>query len=161
MEYYNIDSSSTFLVSQKALISYKNKILILGKRNGNLVTWELPGGLLEMNENLMEGLSREVNEETVKHAVNLVKDAETGLKISENHLFTIWDHYIEGFRFKDGRILNCRVIEIAYKCNTLTNQVTLSSEHDNYNWVDLCELSQYTFHENSRFAIDRLIENHT
>jgi len=148
MEYYNLDSSSTFLVSQKALISYKNKILILGKRNGNLVTWELPGGLLEMNENLMEGLSREVNE-------------ETGLKISENHLFTIWDHYIEGFRFKDGRILNCRVIEIAYKCNTLTNQVTLSSEHDNYNWVDLCELSQYTFHENSRFAIDRLIENHT
>jgi hypothetical protein len=54
MEYYNLDQSKTFLVSQKALLTQDERLLILKMPTGFLQSaepvWELPGGLLEMDE---------------------------------------------------------------------------------------------------------------
>jgi 8-oxo-dGTP diphosphatase len=147
LEYFDLKSDSAFLISQKAVIYYKENILVLGRRTEERLIWELPGGLLEIQEEMIAGLLREVKE-------------ETGLTIKVNDLFTTWDHNIEDFRLKDGRKLNCRIIELAYKCFANNDRVKVSNEHDVFEWVCLDDLTNYTFHENSKHAIDVLKVTH-
>jgi 8-oxo-dGTP diphosphatase len=143
LDLYNLNFGATFLISQKAVIFYKDKILVLGRRTEKRLIWELPGGLLEIQEEMIAGLMREVKE-------------ETGLTIKVNDLFTTWDHNIEDFRLKDGRKLNCRIIELAYKCCSNNVRIKVSNEHDVFEWACLDDLTNYTFHENSKHAIDVL-----
>ena len=79
MDYYKLDKNETFLVSLKAFIRKDVKILIIrfpepentnwiGEWNG---TWGLPGGLLEINEDIEKGLAREVKStEAIVNALN-------------------------------------------------------------------------------------------
>jgi 8-oxo-dGTP diphosphatase len=67
MNYYDLDKTRAFLVSQKALIAEGDRLLVLkntADRAGGKAQWEIPGGLLEMDEDLESGLKREINEET-------------------------------------------------------------------------------------------------
>ena len=52
--------------------------------------WELPGGLLEVDEDLEKGIKREVLE-------------ETGLKIKIKKLKLAFSHNLSNFEFNDGR----------------------------------------------------------
>jgi 8-oxo-dGTP pyrophosphatase MutT (NUDIX family) len=145
MEYYDLKADSTFLISQKAIILYNNNFLILGRKVKDTFIWELPGGLLEMNETMLNGLVREVKE-------------ETGLDIETSELFDTWDHYLDNFIFKDGRKLKCRFIELAFKCKCSNDQVIISNEHDTYKWVNVESLDKLSFSVNSKHAIEKFIK---
>ena len=51
MDYYDLAATKTFLVSQKALIIEDQRFLLL--LDAHRRKWELPGGLLEMDETVI------------------------------------------------------------------------------------------------------------
>lgn len=148
-QFYNLPSTQTFLVSQKALVFHGNQILILKghtqDKEGKFL-WELPGGFLEIDENREKGLHREVEE-------------EAGLEIAIDSLMTAWDHWVQNFKFRDGRVVDVRIFEVAYLCSSRTQEVTLSQEHSEFKWIETTRLPQFAFAPNSKSAIDFWIQN--
>jgi 8-oxo-dGTP diphosphatase len=143
MDFYSIDKRKSFLVGLKALVVEENRLLVLKNTVGvfnKKSQWELPGGILEINEKIKEGLFREVEE-------------ETGLRVSVGDIFTIWDHWKEGFKLKDGRILDIRIIEIAFFCQKIGGELKLSDEHSQFKWATKEELKKLDFSLNSKSAI--------
>jgi 8-oxo-dGTP diphosphatase len=149
MDIYDIDSSRVFLVSLKAFIVEEGKLLVLEnateKRSGSS-QWELPGGLLEIGEALEEGLIREVQE-------------ETGLGISVGGIVAAWDHWERDFEFADGRIVDARIVEIAFACQVVAGEVKLSDEHSQFKWASREELQKLDHAANSREAIEAYLES--
>lgn len=148
MELFKLDAGFAFLISQKALIVENDKLLVLENTLNNS-SWELPGGLLEMDEPLEDGTVRKVLE-------------ETGLTISVDRLLTTWDHWYHPFVVDDGRKLNVRIIELAYVCTRIKGEVKLSHEHQSYRWATREELRNLPLSPNSDRAIRCFIdeENH-
>lgn len=140
MDYYNLDKKKVFLISQKAIITNKNKILVL--RLGDFgdkkwsYKWQLPGGLLEMEEDFKVGLKREVKE-------------ETGLSIRIGKVFSVAEIRNNGFVFKDKRKLAVRIVNIGFICTTLSRNVKLSDEHINFKWVNKREFGKLKFSPDS------------
>lgn len=148
MDLYDINSSKAFLVSLKALIIDGDKVLVLqntAEEQESKVRWELPGGLLEIGEDFEDGLLREVREETC-------------LEISVGGFLTAWDHWEHNFIVRDGRVLDARVIEIAFACRLVAGDVQLSDEHNRYRWATAQELQQLDFAPNSRGAVTAYLE---
>jgi 8-oxo-dGTP diphosphatase len=148
VELLKLAASFAFLISQKALIVENEKLLVLGNTlddHSGGSSWELPGGLLEMNEPLVAGILREVLE-------------ETGLTISVGRLFATWDHWHHGFIVNDGRKLDVRIVGLAYICKRVDGDVTLSYEHQMYRWASREELRKLPLAPNSDIAIRAFVE---
>lgn len=109
----NIVSNDISAVAKAVIIDESNRVLFL--KRSNYVDkfsgeWDLPGGHLKENESLLEGLSREVKEET-----NLpVQNAEFIEKQGNLHFFYAkydstpvkLSHEHTDFRFFDQKDLN-------------------------------------------------------
>lgn len=109
-EYFDLKPDQAFLISQKALIINENKLLILkgvlGRQIDGEFVWELPGGLLEYDEDIEKGLIREVYE-------------ETGLNIVNPEIFDITSYSKEKkFVFKDKRQVKVKKLVTYYLCQT-------------------------------------------
>lgn len=76
-------------VAKVVIIDSKNRVLFLKKRNkkSNSFKWDLPGGHIRVNENILKGLKREVLEET-----NLELSEYTFFKKYKNINF-FWSSY--------------------------------------------------------------------
>ena len=110
-------------IAAKAFI-IKNKKVLLVKRSEidtqSPSIWEIPGGRINKNENVDEGLIREVYE-------------ETNLKITPLLPFSL-RHFVR----TDGE----KIILINYICKYKSGKVKLSSEHTKFKWVDFLELKK-------------------
>jgi len=109
-------------VGAKALIHHEGRILLIRESSkyvdGTEVgKWDVPGGRIEPEEKVREGLIREVQE-------------ECGLAVSPGALLGVYD----GFpRIGDS---DCHVVRIYFLCKADTDQVALSGDHDAYAWVE-------------------------
>ena len=103
----------------KALILYKNKILILKQKDPFGGEYEIPGGRKNSGESDENALKREVLE-------------ETGLNIEIIKLLNTWTWDI----LKKGIHLNGKT----YLCIPKTNDIKISEEYINYKWVTKEEL---------------------
>ncbi len=94
------------------------RILILKKNE----KWLLPGGRLEENETWLEGLRREVKEETgiVNFEIKKILDIRTSDDL-ETYVAT-------------------------FLCNALDDSmVKLSDEHQEFAWIDIKDIDDYEF----------------
>ncbi|NIN95175.1 MAG: NUDIX domain-containing protein [Anaerolineae bacterium] len=149
MDFYDIDSNKAFLVSLKAFIVEEGKLLVLenaAEKSGGSSQWELPGGLLEIGESLEEGLIREVQE-------------ETGFEISVGSIIAAWDHWEHDFEFAGGRVVDARIVEIAFTCQVVAGEVKLSDEHSQFKWASREELQKLDYAPNSREAIRAYLQS--
>lgn len=154
MDYYDLNKNETFLISTRAFIRDKDKILILKVpdfREGDFVgewndKWSTPGGLLEMHEDLKDSLIREIKE-------------ETGLDIKIKKLFGLGEMFHKGFVFKDKRKLNIRVIELGFLCDYIGGAVTLSEEHSEFKWATKNELAELQFSPDSKDLLEQYIKS--
>jgi ADP-ribose pyrophosphatase YjhB (NUDIX family) len=102
-----------------AIFDNEKNLLILKRasHDSHPGIWEIPGGALNFNEDLNQGVQREVYE-------------ETGLSVNALLPFAAYSEIsTKGYQ----------VIRIAYLCKLLNDShlVKLSSEHDEYQWIDL------------------------
>jgi 8-oxo-dGTP diphosphatase len=108
-------------VSQKAVIvnaDGKFLVLLRGKTApSSPLKWDLPGGDLEVGEDPTDSMMREIQEETALPVEGLVPfDVEGSLNETGHYWVTI-----------------------AYKARAVSNAVTISWEHDEYQWVNVEE----------------------
>ena len=110
-------------VAGKAIISKNGKILLVKRSLNNEFDpglWEFPGGKIMFGENLTEGLKREVME-------------EVGLIVSVMTPFNTWNFQKEPFW----------VTGVSFHCDYLGGDVSLSPEHDAFEWIDPQEYINY------------------
>ncbi|MBI4652822.1 NUDIX hydrolase [Candidatus Kuenenbacteria bacterium] len=104
-------------VSQKAILFNENgKILTIRRTKtapSRPLYWDLPGGDLYFGEEVKEGITREIKE-------------ETGLEVQDLLLFDV----ISGLNDK-----NEFWVTICYIARPITVDVVLSYEHDDFKWV--------------------------
>jgi len=123
----------THLVAVNAFLLKDNKFLLL-KRNDLPLIWGPPGGKLQINENPISGLKREVKE-------------ETGLNIEVKIPVTTWF----------GKFNDKKIFAVDYLCNHKSGKIILSEEHNSYKWLsiqDLIENSKEYFVSESGFKLE-------
>jgi 8-oxo-dGTP diphosphatase len=86
----------------------------------NVGRYHLPGGRLDIGEHFEDGLFREVKE-------------ETGLQIE-----IIQPIYVGEWRPVIKGVKN-QIVAIFFLCRAISTKVTLSDEHDDYQWVSPTE----------------------
>ena len=109
-------------VGAKAVVHHQGKVLLVresanyedGVEEGK---WDMVGGRIESDEEVRVGLVREVKE-------------ESGLDVKPGELMGAFDGWpaIRGEK--------CHVVRLYFLCEASTDQVTLSQDHDKYEWVD-------------------------
>lgn len=104
-------------VSQKAIIcDNKDRFLVLRRTSiapSDSDFWDLPGGDLEFGEDAINGIIREIKEET-ELIVENIEPFDVESHIDENGEF--W-------------------VTIAYKCKYKAGKIKLSFEHNEYKWA--------------------------
>ena len=104
-------------IAQKAVIFNKEgKLLAIRRSNTDPhrpLTWDLPGGDLEVNEDPREGMLREIQEEVAIEVRNLKVLDVTSRRNDKNELW----------------------IGISYTAEAATTDVVLSYEHDQFEWL--------------------------
>lgn len=121
-----------FRLAVKAFILDDSDNLLIVKRDFNDVQkpniWEIPGGRLELGEDPIKGLLREVKE-------------ETNLDIEVLHPFNV-----RHFTRSDNQVITM----IIFLCKAKSVEVKLSDEHLDFDWISLNEckdkLNEF-FHE--------------
>ncbi len=88
--------------------------------------WDIPGGTLEYNENIMESLVREIKEESGLSVKN-IKPVQISSGYSDKQ---------KAFR-----------IEIGFKCDYDGGKVKISDEHTAFKWVTKDEFPQMNAQE--------------
>ena len=108
-----------FAIGVKAyIIDEQNKMLFIKRKKDNPHnpgTWDHPGGRLNPGEDIIQGLKREIKEET-----NLEVDVIIPL---EAHSFTR----------QDGQ----HITLVCFLCKKNSNDFRLSEEHSEYKWIDI------------------------
>lgn len=107
-----------FKVNQNAILQNEEGLLLILKKDGK---WMLVGGRLEGNETWLEGLRREVREET-----------------------GILDFSIEKILNVDNSDSQETYI-VTFLCKTNSVEVKLSDEHQDYAWLNIGDIDKFTF----------------
>ncbi|MCS1350132.1 NUDIX domain-containing protein [Mechercharimyces sp. CAU 1602] len=113
-----------YKIAAKAIIFEQEKVLVLTRslaerRSSEHHGWDFPGGGLEPSELLMDGLAREVKE-------------ETGLTVRVAGPAYIYDEVKE----------DKHLVVIKFSCYEPKGDVRLSEEHDRFEWIEMSKLDQ-------------------
>ncbi len=109
-----------FRLAVKALIVREGEVLLIQRRKNDAHKpgeWDIPGGRLEVGEDPMKGLKREISE-------------EVGLTIEP--ILPVDVHH---FTRDDGQVITM----IIFLCKAVTHEITLSPEREQFEWKSLKE----------------------
>ena len=87
--------------------------------------WSIPGGMLELGENLKDGVKREVLE-------------ETGLKVRPQEALTVLDRIQ-----KNGKRVQYHYVIVDYLCRPIGGRLKSGSDVLDARWVEREELTRY------------------
>jgi 8-oxo-dGTP diphosphatase len=118
-----------FLAAKAIIRNREGKFLILRESGSydegtNIGKWDVPGGRLEEEETLHDGLAREVSEEVgLKFVVERLLDARENFPVIKNQ--------------------KTHIVRLYYLCSTTDTDVILSTDHDRFEWITKEELQNY------------------
>lgn len=128
----------------KAVIVKDGKVLILreaatygdGTQRGR---YHMPGGRIEPGENFEQALRREVRE-------------EAGIEVEVEHPIYVgeWRPVIKGVPHQ--------IVATFFVCTPKSTEIMLSTEHDDYQWIDPEKRSDYDVMDPEDKVIDRFAE---
>lgn len=126
-----------------ALIEKDNKLLL--EKRSDSSRWAIIGGAIKKDESLVDGLYREVNE-------------ETGLKISSYELFGTFSDPSRVIEFPDGNVK--RIITIAYKVEVEPySELICSEESLELKFLDSSELRSIAIAETHLPILEHYLKN--
>jgi cob(I)alamin adenosyltransferase len=110
-----------YVANKAFLVNPSGKILLVrdSKQSNSVHLWDVPGGRMDRGENILDGLAREVIEET-----GIVIDP----KKAKRFFVDLWG--------VNGDILNEPVVGMFYVVDVGECEVTLSHEHIEFLWYD-------------------------
>lgn len=128
-------------IACKGLIMHDGKLLILREaetyvEGSNTGKWHLPGGRLNPGEPFLDGLKREILE-------------ETGLTV------TVGDVLYVGEWFPVIRDIPNQIVGMFFACFATSRDVKVSEEHDEFKWVSEDELGNFQIMDPDPEAIRR------
>ena len=91
------------------VIDADGRVLVIKRRDNG--QWEAPGGILELDETLEQGVQREVKE-------------ETGIQVTVNGLTGVYKN------------MNRGIVALVYRCSIAAGHPRTSSETTSVRWVD-------------------------
>lgn len=116
------------IFGQKAfIINAKKQILILKRQNSEIYNdlWDVPGGKLEQGDTLLEAITREIKE-------------ESGMQLEK--IIAV----LSSSKFQGQAADNPIIFRNIYLVKAQGN-VVISTEHQEFKWIEAGELKQYTF----------------
>ena len=118
-----------FVGAKAVVVRPDGKILIVREGSAyeegtNIGKWDVPGGRIAPEEALLDGLAREVME-------------ESGLKVTVGSVLHVADNFPE---IKGEKV---HVVRIYFACTITESEVVLSSDHDEHAWIDASEYDDY------------------
>jgi len=125
-------------VATKALIKKNGRILIIKRTSKEDVfanEWDFPGGKLKFGEHPINGVKREVFE-------------ETGLKIKVIKPLDVWTF------FKNNKKI--QVIGITFFAKAVSDKIRLGKEHTEYKWILPKEIDKYPVHKGIKNLVKKL-----
>lgn len=133
-------SDIKLFVATKAFINFNGKILILRESSkyddgSNSGKYDAVGGRIKPGQKFDESLAREILE-------------ETGLTVQIGKPFHVgeWRPIVKDEQWQ--------IVGIFFECFTHSNQVMLSIDHDDYQWIDPKKYNNYQIIDNLRGAFD-------
>jgi 8-oxo-dGTP diphosphatase len=128
----------------RGLVFYKDKVLFIRESScygggTNIGRYDLIGGKVAPGESVHDALLREARE-------------ETSLPITIIRPFHVdeWRPVIQGQQFQ--------IVGIFFECTTSTDEVTLSSDHDEYVWIDPSHYTRYDLIAPQRAAFQAYLQ---
>lgn len=134
-------------VATKAFIVHGGRVLILREANAyqdgtNIGRFDVPGGRLQSGQRFDESLLREVKE-------------ETGLDVKIGRPF-----FVNEWRpVKNGE--QWQIVGTFFECETASDQVVLSEDHDAFEWIGPQDFQQYNLIPNLLPAFEAYLKEHT
>ncbi len=140
----DINEIPRILLVTRCIIERLNGNLLIVKRSStdshNKSQWEFAGGKLDIDENLLEGLKREIKE-------------ETGLCIHGIRTLA----FPVSYKNTKGKYKGCLHVVLFYVAKVLEDKVKRSTEHDAHKWVSQTEILSYDLTTESRKAFIALL----
>jgi 8-oxo-dGTP diphosphatase len=117
------------IVSAKALVVNDGKLLLLRRSSSDPrrpLTWDFPGGVVEAGENPETSCRRETQE-------------EAGIALGNLEIFAV--------RHSPPDNDKPAVLRLFYTGEVVDQKITLSFEHDKFEWIDPAEAEHYDMPE--------------
>lgn len=134
-------------IAAKAFIVDNNEVLIIKesesyKTGVHIGKFDLPGGKIKWEENILDGLRREVKE-------------ETSLRIEIGDAFFTNESSPE---FKDEK---WHIIRIFFRCKLMgkRSDVRLSNDHNELRWIKAIEYKKYNIIDNLHPCFEEIISS--
>ncbi len=110
-------------VGQKAFIEKDGKVLVIRDPIEGI---DFPGGKIQ------EGEAKEKDANSLSISLKREVKEETNLEIEVLDPFFVWYHVFPQGHRNYGK----RVYLVGFKCKYISGELTLSDEHDKFEWVD-------------------------
>lgn len=99
-----------------AVVNADGKVLVIKRRDN--AKWQPPGGVLELEETILDGLVREVQE-------------ETGLQVEPGRLSGVYKNMPRG------------VVALVFRCAPASGQLTTTAESRAFAWLTRAQVGTY------------------
>jgi 8-oxo-dGTP diphosphatase len=129
------------IVGVGGVVVHRGRVLLIRRGSEPLKgAWSIPGGLLELGEELAEGVRRELKE-------------ETGLDVKPLEVLAVFDRV-----FREGPRVRYHYVIVDYACRLIGGRLRAASDVLDARWVRRKDLPQYHLSEKATSVLLQAFE---
>jgi len=132
------------LVGVGGVVIHRGRVLLIRRKRQPLKgEWSIPGGLVELGEELAAAVRRELRE-------------ETGLEVQPLEVLTIFDRIMRGGR--DGSRVRYHFVIVDYACRRIRGRLAPASDVFDARWVRRQDLAKFHLTDKASEVIQQAFE---
>jgi ADP-ribose pyrophosphatase YjhB (NUDIX family) len=129
------------IVGVGGVVVHRGRVLLIRRGTEPLKgQWSIPGGLLELGEELAEGVRRELKE-------------ETGLNVEPRELLAVFDRI-----FRENSRVRYHYVIVDYLCRLKSGRLSPASDVLDARWVHRADLPRYGLSEKATSVVMQAFE---